>query len=124
LVMGHGWWFLDTTLLPHGPTPNDAFSNFGFRVQYTLDTRGQNPVDLEVTYWGGDRDRRFEIHANLRKIATEELKGEHPGEFVRKRYPIPAELLAKSPDGKVTIKFIATQWVAGGVFDVRLMKGR
>jgi DUF1680 family protein len=92
--------------------------------QYTLDTRGQNPVDLEVTYWGGDRDRRFEIHANLRKIATEELKGEHPGEFVRKRYPIPAELLAKSPDGKVTIKFIATQWVAGGVFDVRLMKGR
>jgi hypothetical protein len=29
--MGHGWWFLDTTLLPHGPTPNDAFSNFGFR---------------------------------------------------------------------------------------------
>ena len=26
----------DTTLLPHGLTPNDAYSNFGFRVKSTL----------------------------------------------------------------------------------------
>jgi hypothetical protein len=31
LVMRHGWWLFDTTLLPHGPTPNDALFNFGFR---------------------------------------------------------------------------------------------
>ena len=33
LVLGHGWWFLDTTLLPHGLTPKDALPNFGVRVQ-------------------------------------------------------------------------------------------
>lgn len=92
--------------------------------QYTLDTRGEKPVDLEVTYWGEDKDRSFEIQADSHLIATVELKGEHPGEFVSKRYSIPADVLTKAPDGKVTIKFVAKQWVAGGVFDVRLVKGK
>lgn len=92
--------------------------------QYTLNTRGEKTADVEVTYWGGDKDRAFEIHANSQKIAAEELTGGHPGEFVRKRYTVPTELLASAPDGKLTIKFVATKWVAGGVFEVRLMKAR
>jgi hypothetical protein len=33
LVKGCGVWLVDTTHLPQGLTPNDAFLNFGFRVE-------------------------------------------------------------------------------------------
>ena len=42
--------------------------------------------------------------------------------FIVKRYPIPEEVLKDAPEGRVTIKFVATQWLAGGLFDVRLMR--
>ena len=90
--------------------------------QYTLDTKGEEAVDLVVTYWGGDRGRRFQILANDRLLAEEPLDGTHPDEFVAKRYSLPADLLAAAPEGRVTIRFVATRWLAGGVYDVRLMK--
>jgi hypothetical protein len=79
-------------------------------------------VELEVTCWGGDAGRVFDILANDQVIATVELKNEKPGEFIAKRYPLPKELLETAPDGRVTVKFQAKKWLAGGVFEVRLMK--
>jgi hypothetical protein len=38
LVMGHGWWLLDATLLPHGFMPTDALYIFGFRVHFSFQT--------------------------------------------------------------------------------------
>ncbi len=35
LVKGCGVWLDNTTLLPPGLTPNDAFSNIGFRFENT-----------------------------------------------------------------------------------------
>jgi hypothetical protein len=32
------------------------------------------------------------------------------------------QVLAAAKDGRVTIKFVAKVWLAGGVFDVRLMR--
>jgi len=90
--------------------------------QYTLDTRGEKAVDLVVTYWGGDGGRTFEILADGKLLATQELRAEKPGEFLEKRYAIPAELLASARNGRVTIKFVAKVWVAGGAFDIRLMR--
>ena len=90
--------------------------------QYTLDTKGEAAVDLAVTYWGGDTGRRFNILANGRLLAEETLDGAQPGEFVVKRYPIPADLIKAAPEGRIAIRFVATRWLAGGVFDVRLMK--
>lgn len=92
--------------------------------QYTLDTRGESKVDLEVTYWGGDRNRVFEIYAGSQLLATERLRAEKPGEFFNRRYPIPADVLARATEGGLTIRFVAKQQVAGGVFDVRLMRGK
>lgn len=90
--------------------------------QYTLSVRGEKTVDLVVTYWGGDGGRSFDILADGKLLATQELKAEKPGEFIEKRYAIPADVLTAAANGRVTIKFVAKVWVAGGVFDVRLMK--
>ncbi|HYW79350.1 MAG TPA: glycoside hydrolase family 127 protein, partial [Thermoguttaceae bacterium] len=94
----------------------------GAMIQYTLDTRGEKAVDLEVTYWGGDSGRAFDILVGGTRIATQVLNREEPNEFVAKRYPIPQQVLKAAPDRRVTIEFVATRWLAGGLFDVRLMR--
>ena len=94
----------------------------GRSFQYTLDTRGAKAVDLAVTYSGGDRDRNFDVLANGKLLVTEHLDGSKPGKFFEKRYPIPAAVLATATNGRVTIRFAAPTGLAGGVFDVRLMK--
>jgi hypothetical protein len=94
----------------------------GRSFQYTLSTRGEKAVDLAVTYSGSDSGRTFEIFANETRIATEELKGEKPGEFFEKRYSIPAPVLAAARDNRMTIKFVAKVRLAGGVYDVRLLR--
>lgn len=91
--------------------------------QYSLNTRGEKAADLAVTYWGGDRDRTFEILANGTLLATEEFNRPQPGQFFDKRYPIPAEVLAAATDGRVMIKFAARPGEATvGIFEVRLMR--
>lgn len=94
----------------------------GAWFQYTLDSRGEKELDLEVTYWGGDAGRTFDILVNDTVIATQELTAENPSDFIRKRYPIAAELVKVASDGKLTVKFAAKTWVAGGVYEIRLMK--
>ena len=90
--------------------------------EYTLDARGARQVLLAVTYNGGDRGRTFNLLANGTHISTEELKGGQPGAFFEKRYAIPAVVLDAAPQGKLTIRFDAREGLAGGVFDVRLMR--
>ncbi len=90
--------------------------------EYTFNSRGEKAVELEVTYWGGDSGRKFEILANGTRIAAVELNGEKPGEFLAKRYAIPAKVLEEAPDGRVTVRFAATEWLAGGIYELRLMK--
>ncbi|MCX8157373.1 MAG: glycoside hydrolase family 127 protein [Verrucomicrobiae bacterium] len=91
--------------------------------QYSLATRGEKAAELAVTYWGGDQGRTFEIFANGERLATETLNNSRPGEFFEKRYPIPPAVLARSANGRVLIRFAAKPGaLAGGVFDVRLMK--
>lgn len=94
----------------------------GRSFQYTLDPRGEKAVDLVVTYWGGDRDRNFDVFANGKLLATEHLDGSRQGQFFEKRYPLPADVLATATNGRVSVQFNAPKGLAGGVFDVRLMK--
>lgn len=90
--------------------------------QYTMDPRGEKAVDLLVTYWGGDTGRTFDIFANDTLLATQQLDGSHPGKFFEQRYTIPAAVLTAASHGRVKIKFSAKVWIAGGVFEVRLMQ--
>ena len=94
----------------------------GRQIQYTLDARGEKAAVLSVTYSGNDAGRSFDIFANGTLIATQDLVAEKPGEFVEKLYAIPAAVLASAADGRVTIKFVAKVQLAGGVFDVRLLR--
>jgi DUF1680 family protein len=94
----------------------------GRSFQYTLNTRGEKAIDLAVTYSGNDSGRTFDIFANDTLVATQELKAEKPGQFIEKRYSIPTAVLDKAQNGRVTIKFVAKVWLAGGVFDVRLLR--
>ena len=84
--------------------------------------RGHKAADLEVMYWGGDAGRSFDVLVNGSVIATETLDGSQPGRFIRKRYPIPAAILNTATEGKLHVRFTAKVQVAGGVFEVRLMK--
>jgi DUF1680 family protein len=94
----------------------------GREFQYTLNTRGEKHVTLAVTYSGNDSGRQFDIFANGTLIATQELVGEKLGEFVEKQYPLPGAVLAAARDGRVTIRFVARKVLAGGVFDIRLLR--
>ncbi len=44
------------------------------------------PLVLQATYWGGERDRVFHIEVDGHRIATQGLQGEHPGEFIEREY--------------------------------------
>jgi DUF1680 family protein len=94
----------------------------GRSFQYTLDTRNEKAVALAVTYSGWDRNRRFDVLANGKLLATEHLDGSRPGQFLEKHYPLSAEVLTTATNGRVTFTFSAPTGLAGGVFDVRLMK--
>ena len=94
----------------------------GQMIQYTLDTRGEKAVVLEVTYSGNDNGRVFDILVNDTKIATQRLTGEKAGQFIAKRYPIPEALVTAAPEGRLTVRFVATRQLAGGLFDVRLLR--
>ncbi len=94
----------------------------GKMIEYTLNTRGEKNVALSVTYSGSDSGRQFDIFANGVLVATQDLVAERIGEFVDKQYPIPAAALASASDGRITIRFVAKKVLAGGLFDVRLLR--
>ena len=87
-----GWWSWELKVLPDAPTM------------------------LACMYWGDDvPPRTFDILVDGRKIATQSLDHNRPGEFFRVEYALPAELLRGK--GKVTVQFRAHAGnTAGGVF--------
>ncbi len=92
-------------------------------LQYTLAPRGATEAVLSVTYSGDDRDREFDLLVDGRVIATQRLTRERPHGFIEKRYPLPAELLAAlAPDARLTVRFETRRGLAGGLFDLRLLK--
>ena len=94
----------------------------GQMIEYALNSRGAPVVVLAVTYSGTDAGRTFDIFANDTLIATQQLVAEKSGEFIEKNYSIPPAVLAAGKAGRVVIRFVAKQGLAGGLFDVRLLR--
>lgn len=94
----------------------------GAWIQYTLDPRGAKETILAVTYSGDDGGREFDILVNGQVIATQKLTREKPNNFIEKRYPIPSDILKTVGNGRLTVKFAAKHGLAGGLYDVRLLK--
>lgn len=90
---------------------------FDMKVQYAAG--GGN--SLLLTYIGDDKDRKFDIIVDGRKIATEELKGVATGKFYYRTYPLPGELIEHKE--KVTIRIEANYGkTAGRIFGARVIK--
>ena len=94
----------------------------GQSFQYTLATHGEKAAELAVTYFGSDTGRTFDILVNGIVIATETLKGEKADEFFEKTYPIPGQAMAKATNDRITVKFVAKEWTAGGIYGLRLTR--
>jgi Cu/Ag efflux protein CusF len=83
-------------------------------LSYDLAVDPQKPTTLSCVYWGSDVGRKFDLEADGKVIATQELEMPKPSMFFRVDYPIPAEL-TKGKD-KVTITFRKVSGLVGGVF--------
>jgi hypothetical protein len=94
----------------------------GAWIQYSLDPRGAREAILSVTFSGDDRGREFDILVDGTRIATERLTGEKPNDFIEKRHPIPSGILQAAGNRRVTVRFTAGRGLAGGLYDVRLLR--
>ena len=82
------------------------------------------PLLLQATYWGGERDRSFDILVDGVKLATQTLNDkEQPGKFYDVTYPLP-EALTKGKKS-VRVRFVPhDRSSAGPVFGVVLFTAR
>jgi DUF1680 family protein len=99
-----------------GNIGRDARSG-GF-FECTMKTR-PGPLSLQATYWGEERDRRFTILIDGIVLATEQLNGIGPTEFIEREYPVPEAMT----QGKTTVRvrFEPKKGAtAGPVFGLRL----
>ena len=105
-VANHGW--------------RDAAPNGIFSYVLALPTTPK-PV-LVCTYWGGDRDRTFDVVVNGVVVATQKLEGRQPGKTFEVAYPLPPESLTGQQN--LTVRFQGTgQGRVGGLLGLRLQTG-
>jgi len=96
-----------------------AGNYFSFDMKVGYEAGGGN--SLLLTFIGDDKDRKFDILIDGRKLATEELTGGTTGKFYYKTYVLPADLI-KQKD-KVTIRIEANFGkTAGRVFGARVIR--
>ena len=93
----------------------------GFSYRLAVDPKAKNA--LRCTYWGSDAgNRRFDILVEGRKIASQRLERQRPGQFFDVEYPIPDALMRDKTEILVTFQ-AQPGATAGGVFDLRLLRG-
>ena len=83
-----------------------------------------NPADADsllLTYIGDDKNRKFDILVDGKKIATEDWEGGTTGKFYHRMYAIPPELV--SGKERISIRIEANYGrTAGRIFGVRLLR--
>ncbi len=83
------------------------------------DGKPAGPLTLEVTYWGSEVNRNFDIVVDGTVIANQLLTGRQPGAWIDLDYAIPEALTAGKT--KITVRFEPKDGkTAGPVFGVRL----
>lgn len=89
---------------------------------YELKVLPDRQMTLLCTYWGSDSGpRTFDVLVEGRKIATQTLDRNRPGEFFRKEYEIHRELTRGRE--RITVKFDGHEGnFAGGVFGCAVLK--
>ena len=82
------------------------------------------PVALIATYWGGVWHKRtFDLLIDGKLVDTQVLLTNKPGDFFQETHPIPFELTRGK--GRIVVRFQSHPGdIAGGVFDLRMMKAQ
>jgi hypothetical protein len=102
-----------------GRTWRDASGFFSYELR---SPRDRGALALQVTYFGADRDRRFDVTVNDRPVAAVSLDGGAPDRFVDVTYPIPAEVVGAATNGVLVVRFAAKPGSrVGAVYDIRLL---
>lgn len=89
---------------------------------YDLNNNSKDAKFVRITYWGADKGRQFEILVNNVLLSNVHLNGKDGNNFIDADYPLPQSLLDQQPK-VINIKFQAEEnSIAGGIFEVRLMR--
>jgi len=91
-------------------------------LSFDLKTLPDRPVSLVASYWGGETGpRQFDVFVDGKKIGSQSLQNDKPGEFFDVTYAIPPELTRGK--NKITIRFEAQPAnTAGGFYGLRIIK--
>jgi len=89
---------------------------------YRFNDKDKQAHVLQVTYFGGDTGRNFNIRINNQLIAGVSLDGSRGKIFYSVDYNIPESILQQSA-GILVVKFEAVSGsLAGGIYEVKLLK--
>jgi DUF1680 family protein len=108
-------------------TSNGVFHDRHWRTakgwfSYELTDQNKEAHSLRLTYYGGDKNRRFKILMNDQLLASVNLDGSIGDKFYEVDYIIPQEML-KMPSSKLTVKFVAADGSeTAGIYELRLVK--
>ncbi len=105
-----------------GSAPKWRDARDGGWFEYALKVSPDQPMELQVTYWGSDEgNREFDLLADGKVFATEKLTASKPNDFFEKVYSIPADLTRGKTS--VVLRFQGKPGnTAGGVFGLRMLK--
>lgn len=106
--------------LESGGSPAWRHAVNGGWFSYSMHIKPDKPQQLVVTYFSMDEgNRMFQILAENKLIATEQLQGDSVARFIDKKYPLPQDLVKGR--NKITIQFKALPGnTAGGIFGCRI----
>jgi uncharacterized protein len=108
------------TGVAHGRTWREATGWFSYDLEAGAP---KGPLELVVTYSAGQRGREFDIVVNDRLVASVALDGRQPDRFLDASYTIAHDIVAGTPDGVLTVRFVAKPGSrAGAIYEVRLLR--
>ncbi|MBK1878344.1 glycoside hydrolase family 127 protein [Pelagicoccus mobilis] len=89
---------------------------------YTLKNKQDTPVELVLTYFGGEWSKACNIEVNGRVIGELIVKADHPDTFVEKAFPIPDEIRSASGP-RLALRIVAQEnQTTPALFDIALRR--
>lgn len=89
---------------------------------YDLFDKQKEAAVLQISYFGLDRKRTFDIYVNDIKLETVTLNGEKGEGFFNLDFNLPEKIRSKN-NGVLNVRFIAAKnSIAGGIYYIRLLR--
>ena len=89
---------------------------------YQMHVKGQRSVTLQLTFFGLDKNRHFDVLIDDKLLSSIHLSGDKGAVFYQENIDIPAHLIA-DPNKPFRLKFKAKEnSIAGGLYGIRLLK--